>query len=167
MWKKILTKYFRKYPAQQKIAQLLISYGLSVKNGRIYCGDIELSFSKIARAAGVDRRAVMKTVETIEREKELRKIFSLLQPTCNFKELAPEMKWGVVEIIPVDASMPGILAGVAKILADEKISIRQANVDDYMITEEPKLFIVTEKALPTHLIKKLGKAKGVKGVTVY
>jgi len=167
MWKKILSKYFKSYPAQQKVAQTLLSYGLSVRNGRVYCGSIELSFSKIARSIGVDRRAVMGTIETINRNRELKKIFSLLRPTCNFKELAPEMKWGVVEIIPTDASMPGILAGVASILTEEHISIRQANVDDYAMTEEPKLFIITEKSLPPRLIKKLGKARGVKGVTVY
>ena len=75
------------------------------------------------------------------------------------------MKWGIVEIVPTDASIPGILADVAKIIASE--GIRQANVDDYMITKEPKLFIVTEKILPSNLIKKLKKGKGVKGVTVY
>lgn len=146
---------------------MFLSYGLSVKDGRVYCGSIELSFSKIARAIGVDRRAVMGAIETIEENRELKKIFSLLRPTCSFQELAPEMKWGVVEILPTDASMPGILAGVASILTEERISIRQANVDDYVIAEEPKLFIVTEKTLPPRLIRKLGKARGVRGVTVY
>ncbi|HEC76420.1 MAG TPA: hypothetical protein ENI33_04070 [Thermoplasmatales archaeon] len=167
MWKKLITKFFRGYPAQQKVAQTMLSYGLRVEKGRVYCGEIELSFSKIARAIGVDRRAVMNTVERIEKRKELKKIFSFLQPTCSFKELAPEMGWGVVEIIPTNASMPGILAGIATILTNEEISIRQANVDDYIIAEEPRLFIVTEKALPSSIIKKLKRAKGVKGVTVY
>ena len=166
MWEDVL-EYFKKYPAQQRVMETLLSYGLSIKDGRVYCGDIELSFSKIARAIGVDRRAVMNAVETVERNKKMKKIFSSLQPTCSFKELAPKMSWGIVEIIPVNASMPGILADVSKMIADEKISIRQANVDDYVITEEPKLYIITEKPLPPRLIKKLRKAKGVKGVTVY
>ncbi len=167
MWRKLIAKHFARYPAQQKVAELFLSYGLNVRNGRVYCGDIELSFSKIARAIKVDRRAVMATVETIERNKALKKIFAHLRPTCDFKRLAPEMRWGVVEIIPTDASMPGILADVSKIIAKEGISIRQANVDDYVIEEEPKLFIVTEKNLPPKLIEKLRRAKGVKAVTVY
>lgn len=60
-----------------------------------------------------------------------------------------------------------ILADVANIIANEKINIRQAIVDDYDITEEPKLFIITEKPLSARLIKKLGKAKGVKGLVIY
>jgi len=72
-----------------------------------------------------------------------------------------------VEILSKDASMPGILASVSKIIADEKINIRQAIVDDYLLAEEPKLYIITEKPLPSKLLKKLKKAKGVKGVTFY
>jgi len=167
MWKRLLTEFFKGHPAQQRVAQTMLSWGLRVRDGRILCGEIEIPFSKMARAVGVDRRAVMMTVKTIESSGELKKIFSLLQPTCSFRELAPEMGWGVVEIIPSDASMPGILADVASILAEEGISIRQANVDDYVLAEEPRLFIVTEKTLPGGIIKKLKKAKGVKGVTVY
>jgi predicted regulator of amino acid metabolism with ACT domain len=167
VWKRIIKQYFKQYPAQQKVVQTFLSYGLSIKQGRAYCADIELSFSKLARAIGVDRRAVMNTIETIRENKELQDIFSSLEPTCNFKNIASRMKWGVVEIIPTNASMPGILADIATTIADAQVSIRQANVDDYMIAEEPKLFIVTETPLPSRLIKKLGKAKGVKAVTVY
>lgn len=166
MWKKIIS-YFGRQSAQQKVIQLFLSYGLSIRKGKVYCGNIELSFSKIARAINVDRRVIMNAIEIIERNKELKKIFSNLMPTCSFKELAPKMGWGVVEIIPKDASMPGIIASVSGIIAREGISIRQANVDDYIIAEEPKLFIVTEKPIPAKLIKKLRKAKGVIGVTVY
>ncbi len=166
MWKKVYD-YFQKYPAQQRVVEMLLAYGLRVDGKKIFCGKIELSDSKIARAAGVDRRAVASTIETINKNKWLRKIFSTLQPTCHLKESAPQMNWGVIEIIPVDASMPGILSSVASIIAKAKMSIRQAIVDDYQLAEEPKLFIVTEKPLPSNLLSKLRKAKGVKGVVTY
>ena len=146
---------------------MLLSYGLRVEKEKIFCGKIELSDAKIARAVGVDRRAVVSTVETINENKWLKKIFSTLQPTCHLKESAPQMNWGVIEIIPVDASTPGILAAVSSVIAKAKISIRQAIVDDYQLSEEPKLFIVTEKQLPGNLLSKLRKAKGVKGVVTY
>jgi len=59
-------------PQPQILYHYLLSYGLCIKDGKIYCGNIELSFSKIARAIGVDRRVVMNTVETIEKNKELK-----------------------------------------------------------------------------------------------
>jgi len=166
MWKKIYS-YFERYPAQQKVVAAMLSYGLSVKNNKIYCGNIQLSASKMARALKVDRRAIMNTIETITKTKELAQFFSNLIPTCNFKEVASSMKWGVIEIIPEDASMPGILADVARIIAGENISIRQAIVDDYMLSQEPRLYIITERPLKGKMIEKIRKAKGVKGVVTY
>ena len=63
--------------------------------------------------------------------------------------------------------MPGIISDVATIIADSRISIRQAIVDDFELSEEPKLFIVTEKQIPGSLLSKIRGAKGVKAVVGY
>jgi len=166
MWRKI-AKYFNKYPKRRKLAQKLLEYGLKVRDNKIYCGDIELSDSKISRAFDVDRRIITSTIKTITEKKDLKKVFSRLNPTCHLKDVAPEMNWGVIEIIPEDPSTPGILADVSTIVADAKISIRQAIVDDFELSEEPRLFIVAEKQIPGILIPKIRHAKGVKGVLIY
>ena len=145
----------------------MIEYGLKIKDHKIYCGDIELSDSKIARAFDIDRRAIAATVEIIEDKPELHKIFSRLMPTCHLKDVAAKMNWGVIEIIPEDPSMPGTVADVASIIAQNNISIRQSIVDDFELTEEPRLFIVTEKPIPGRLIPKIRNAKGVKAVLIY
>jgi hypothetical protein len=166
MWKNI-SKYFNQYPKRRNIAQKMLEYGLKVKDHKIYSGIIELSVSKMARALNVDRRAITATIETIETKPELHKVFSKIVPTCHLKDVAPAMKWGVIEIIPEDPSMPGILADVATIIANNNISIRQAIVDDFEFYEEPRLFIVTEKQIPGTLIPKIREAKGVKAVLIY
>ena len=120
MWKKI-SKFFRGYPKRMNVAQKMLEYGLKVKNDKIYCGAIELSDSKIARALDIDRRSVTATVETINSTPELKEIFSKLLPTCHLKEVAFSLKWGVIEIIPDDPSKPGIISDVTKIIADNKI----------------------------------------------
>jgi len=91
----------------------------------------------------------------------------LSDSTCHLKDVAPDMKWGVIEIIPEDPSIPGILAGVANIVADAKLSIRQAIVDDFELSEEPRLYIVVEKQVPGILIPKIRNVKGVKAVVIY
>ncbi len=48
MWRQF-AKYFNKYPKRKKLAKKLLEYGLKVKDNKIYCGEIELSDSKIAR----------------------------------------------------------------------------------------------------------------------
>ena len=166
MWRKI-AKYFNKYPKRRKIAQKMLEYGLSIQDNKIYCGNIELSDSKIARALNVDRRAIAATIKIIMEHPELTKIFSKLLPTAHLKDIAPNMIWGVIEIIPTDPSQPGIVAEVATIIADNNISIRQAIVDDFELSEEPRLFIVTEKHIPGSLIPKIKNATGVKAVLIY
>jgi len=166
MWRQ-LAKYFNKYPSRKKLAQKLLEYGLKVQDNKIFCGEIELSDSKIARAFNVDRRIITSTIKTILEKNELKKVYSRLEPTCHLINVAQNMKWGVIEIIPEDPSMPGILAEIAKIVADAKLSIRQAVVDDFELSDEPRLFIVTEKQVPGILIPKIRKIAGVKAVVVY
>ena len=166
MWRKI-AKYFNAYPKRRKLAQKLLEYGLKVSDNKIYCGEIELSDSKIARAFDVDRRIIADTIKTINDEKDLQKVFFQLKPTCHLKDVATEMNWGVIEIIPEDPSTPGILADVAKVVADAKISIRQAIVDDFEFSEEPRLFIITERQVPGTLIPNIRKINGVKAVVLY
>jgi predicted regulator of amino acid metabolism with ACT domain len=166
MWREI-AKYFNKYPKRKKIAQKFLEYGIRITNNRIYCGDIELSHSKIARAFDVDRRIITDTLEVITKSPELHSVYSRLRPTCHLKDVASQMSWGVIEIIPVDPGMPGILADVATIIASNSISIRQAIVDDFELSEEPRLFIITENQIPGNLIQKIREAKGVKAVLIY
>lgn len=166
MWKQI-SKHFKKYPQRQKIAKKMLEYGIKIKNGKLYSGKIQLTNTKVARALNTDRRAINATIQLIQQKTQLKKIFTKLQPTCHLKEVAPEMNWGVIEIIPTDPSQPGILAQIAKIIAKNKISIRQTIVDDFEISEQPRLFIITEKNIPHKLIPKIKKSKGVKAVLIY
>jgi predicted regulator of amino acid metabolism with ACT domain len=166
MWKTI-AKYFNKYPQRQKLAQKFLEYGLKIMDNKVYCGEIQLTDTKISRAFHVDRRIISSTIETIMERGELKKVFSKLKPTCNLREVAPAMNWGVIEIVPEDPSRRGILAEVSSIVANADINIRQAIVDDFELSEEPKLFIVAEKQIPGKLIPEIRKAKGVKAVIVY
>lgn len=165
MWAALID-YFQRFPAQEKIARLLIKNGLSIRDGGVYSGEIQLSDSALGRAAGVDRRIVSATVRTIEANPELHKVFSRFQPTLHLKDVAPNLGWGVIEIIPDNASRPGILSGVSSLIARESISIRQAVVDDPDFSDAPRLFIVTEKPVPPSLIPELQRVPGVRSVTL-
>jgi predicted regulator of amino acid metabolism with ACT domain len=45
--------------------------------------------------------------------------------------------------------------------------MRQLIVDDFELSEEPRLFIVTENQIPGRLIPKIRNAKGVKALLIY
>ncbi|TLZ52183.1 MAG: hypothetical protein E6K18_03395 [Methanobacteriota archaeon] len=148
------------------MAQLMLAHGLRTKDGSVYAGDIELTDSAIARALGIDRRVVVGTVETIEKTPQLRDFFSRLWPVCHLGNVAPQMGWGAIEILPTNASKPGILAGTAAIIAEAGISVRQVVVDDPEIFEDPKAMLITEKPVPERLLPRIRQLDGVRGVTI-
>lgn len=165
MWD-LLTRYFQRFPAQSRVAQTLLAQGLSVRDDGVYSGDIAISDTALARACHVDRRIIAATVETIRREPELQRVYSRLAPTCLLKDAAPVMRWGVIEIVPSDAREPGILAHVAAVIASRGISIRQAIVDDPDLTEEPRLYVITEGQVPMDLIAEIREGRGIKSVVI-
>ncbi|NLK26191.1 MAG: regulator of amino acid metabolism, contains ACT domain protein [Euryarchaeota archaeon] len=166
MWL-ILSKYFGRYPSQGKVARLLLSHGLRVKEGKVYCDEIEVADMAIARAAQVDRRIVRAAVQTIEAEDELREVYSALHATAMLRDVAPVMGWSCIEVVPTDAHVPGILAEIASIIAEAGINIRQALVDDPMLMEEPRLYVITESAVPSELIPRIKKCRGVRSLILH
>jgi len=148
MWEK-LRPYFKGYPAQEKVAQLMVAHGLRVKDGGVFAGPIEA------------------TVKTIRNNGEALKFFERLHPVCHLGEVAPLMGWGAIEIIPTSASKPGILAGVATAIAEAGISVRQVIVDDPEVSDDPHAFIVTEQPVPERLLPKIRTVEGVKSVVLH
>jgi hypothetical protein len=167
MWSNI-KKYLDGYPERLKVARVLVENGLSVRDGEIYLNEIEVPPVRIARVAGVDRRTVNETLVAINANRELRLIFEGLRSAGHsLKEIAKHLNLGVVEITPVDAKIPGILAHSATILTEYGLSIRQAIVDDPELSPEPKLTLIAEKKIPGELIPKFLAINGVEKVSVY
>lgn len=165
MWE-LLTRYFQRFPAQSRVAQTLLTQGLSVRAEGVFSGEVAISDTALARACNVDRRIISATVETIRREPELLRFYSQLAPTCNLRAAAPVLGWGVIEIIPSDAREPGILSHVAGVMARRNISVRQAIVEDPELTEAPRLYVITEQRVPLDVIEEIRQGRGVKGVTI-
>jgi len=167
MWSTI-KKYLENHPERLKVARVLVENGLSVRNTKIFLNEIEIPPIRVARVAGVDRRTVNETLKAINANRELRQIFEGLRNAGHsLKEIAKHLNFGVLEITPVDARTPGILANSALILAEHGLSIRQAIVDDPELSPEPKLTLIVEKKIPGELIPKFLKVKGVAKVSVY
>jgi predicted regulator of amino acid metabolism with ACT domain len=167
MWSNI-KKYFEDYPERLKVARVLVENGLSVRDRKIYLNEIEVPPVRVARVANVDRRTVNETLKAIKANRELRLIFEDLRSAGHsLKEVARHLDFGVVEITPVDARIPGILANAALILAKNGLSIRQAIVDDPELSPDPKLTLIAERKIPGELISEFLKINGVAKVSVY
>lgn len=167
MWKKVV-ECLGGYPERLSVARVLVENGLGVRDGKIYCNEIEVPPVRVARVAGVDRRTVAETLKTIEADPELRGIFRHLRSAGHsLREVARYLNLGVVEIEVVNAGAPGILARSAALLAERDISIRQAIVDDPELSPEPRLTLIAETKIPGELIPEFLKIKGVAKVSVY
>lgn len=167
MWSNI-RKCLEEYPERLKVARVLVENGLSVRDGKIYLNEIEIPPVRVARVASVDRRTVKETLNAIKANRELRLIFKEIRSAGHsLKEIAKHLNLGVVEITPVDARMPGILANSAMILAKSGLSIRQAIVDDPELSPAPKLTLIVEKEFPGELISEFLKVKGIAKISVY
>jgi len=167
IWNKVANR-LEGYPERLNVARVLVENGLSVKGGRIFCNDIEIPPVRIGRVARVDRRTVAETVRAIEKSDELKEIFAGIRSAGHsLKHVAKHLNLGVVEITPLNARIPGILAKSALILAEGDISIRQAIVDDPELSPEPKLTLIAESKIPGDLIPKFLKIRGVDKVSVY
>lgn len=165
MWQ-VLTDHFKRYPAQERVIRLMIQHGLRIHKKTVWCGDIELTDTAVARSAGVDRRIVAATVETVLQNPALHAALERFVPTLHLKDAAPYMGCGVLEITATDAHRHGILAGISRIIADAGISIRQAVVEDADFTDTPLIYVVTQTPLPAHLIPELQRVAGIRSVTV-
>jgi len=165
MWE-LVQEHFSGRPAQARVARALMDYGLRVVRGQIRCDRIRISAPAVAHALGVDRRIVYRTLETIAQDRKLASVYARLYPTCNLKDVAGQMGWGVLEIQLADPAKPGVLGAIATRIGAAGVSIRQAVGEDPTFASG-QLFIITETPVPGDVLSALTKISGVTRITVY
>lgn len=166
MWRE-LSERFRAYPERLRVIRAMLELGLSIsERGEIHCGPIEIAPAKMARALGVDRRTIAKTVDLLLSDEKLRRIFTKLKPTAAIGEVAKFLGFGVITIVPTDAKKVGMVAQAASLIAKEGISIRQIIAEDPDLCPEPKITIVTEKPVPSRILPDMLKIPGAKSVSI-
>jgi predicted regulator of amino acid metabolism with ACT domain len=155
MFDEIMGK-FEGSPGQQRVIRLLLERGFSVNDeGRVVSGGIEIPDTQIAQEVGVDRRVVDSTTEAILEDSDLRRIFQNISQIPSLMDLAPVLDLTVLVIEVEDADQPGIVADVTQRIADRGISLRQTISDDPEFSDEPRLYLVIDGALPGDLLTEL------------
>lgn len=161
-----IREQFNRYPSQAKVADIMLRYGISCVNGKAFCGDIEITDSALARSAGVDRRVVRSVLEKMSEERELNNIFSKLRPILMLDGIASDIGCSVLEIVPTDAKIPGILTEVTFVIYRAGLSVRQAVVSDSGDREDSRLIIVADGQIPSEIIPALRECRGVSGIII-
>jgi len=160
-----ISKVFSGFPSQEKVAKMMLRLGASVKNGNAYCGDVELSDTALGKAAGADRRVARATINKIQNDPELSRIFAGLRPIALLSDVAQHIGCSVLEIRPTNASTPGILADVSAVTLAAGVSIKQAVIDDPE-GDDVHLLIVLDGSLPPEFIPSLRQCRGVASIVL-
>ncbi|GAA5819514.1 MAG: amino acid-binding protein [Methanobrevibacter sp. CfCl-M3] len=151
-----------------KVAKKMIDLGIRVDdNQKLYCGNLKISITGIAKACEVDRKAVMATINSILKDEYLTIIFKNIIPAGTLlKNIAQNLGLGVIEI-ETQRENNGILAEISKLTSDKNLAIRQAYANDTEMESLPILTIITETSAPDDLIKEILKIEGVMKVSIY
>ncbi|MDR0791551.1 MAG: regulator of amino acid metabolism, contains ACT domain protein [Methanomassiliicoccaceae archaeon] len=158
-----LSEIFTDLPSQGKVADMMLRLGVSIRDGNAYCGNVELSDTALGRAAGADRRVARAAIDKISGDPVMREFFSGLRSIALLSDVAALIGCSTLEIIPTNASIPGILADVSAVTLAAGISIRQAVIDD-PDGKSARLLIVLDGNLPTEFIPSLKKCRGVASI---
>ena len=166
MWAQI-RKQFRRKNARVAVARKMIECGMRVGGiSQVYVGDVEIDYTALARAAGVDRRVVKQTVEQIERTPDLMAIYSKISPFgASLVGVASKLGYSVL-VVGADPKARGVIAKVAKVLSDHGIVIRQALAEDEDMVPDAKLVMVVEGEPPGEVLAKLEALDLVESVTL-
>ncbi|PSP86094.1 amino acid-binding protein [Halobacteriales archaeon QS_6_64_34] len=155
MFDEIMEK-FADSPGQQSVIRLLLERGFSVNDeGRVVSGGIEIPNTGIAREVGVDRRVVNATTDAILDDDELRRIFRNISAVPSLLDLAPVLDLTAITISVRAADESGIVSQVTAAIAERGISLRQVLSEDPEFTDDPRLYVITDEALPGELINEL------------
>jgi len=162
----IVEEYFKNFPARKKVAELLVQLGISVRNSKLYIGDVDVPVNSVAEVAGVNRKIVYHTIEFIEKTYELRNIFERLEPKLSLAQVAPIMGWEVLEIEFKKPKYGCILEQIFRILSDTSCEIRQI-VGERENMERSRLIIVLEKPVDIEAVGKIRGLEGVETITLH
>lgn len=145
----------------------MIEYGIRVSNeGKLFVGGLEVDYSALARDAGTDRRVVKQTAAKIRKDPFLFSIFSGISPAgASLLHVVSSIGCSAI-IIEADPRAAGVISGVAGVLAEHGMIVRQALADDPDMVREANLTLIVEGPVGGSVISELERLEMVRGITV-
>jgi len=150
--------------ARMYVAKSLLENGISVKGSELYVNSVKIPTTSVAKALGVDRRVVTKTIQEIQDNPRLRQLFmNIRDHPSTFLE-----NYETLEITFLDHSQTvEVMSHILYLMAKYGINIRNIVLDDPIISPDPKLTIATYQPVSGEIIDEMKVGKNVRGVTVY
>ena len=166
MWPNI-RKQFERQVVRPEIVRKMIECGMRVSDDeKIYVDDVEVDYTAIARALEVDRRVVKSTAQQIRRNRYLYSLFSKTKPLgTSLVDVVSHLGYTAI-VIEADPKSPGVMAGVAEILARHQMVVRQAVAEDPEMVPDAKMTLVVEGQLTGQAMEELHGLKAVRSIKI-
>jgi len=166
MWPSI-RKQFDRQVARPEVVRKMIECGMRVSDDeKIYVDDVEVDYTAMARAVGVDRRVVKQTAQQIHRNRYLYSLFSMTKPLgTSLVSLVSQLGYTAI-VIEADPKSAGVMAGVAEILSRNRMVVRQAVAEDPELVPEAKMTLVIEGHLTGEAIEELNNLRVIRSIKI-
>lgn len=165
MWSEII-EAFADSPSQSRVVRFLLENGFGVnKEGRITCNGIEIPATQVGKKLGTDRRVVDTTAQRILSLPLHRDIFTNMRAAPDLSRVAGPLGLSVMTILPKDASEKGIVSAAVRVISGEGLSIRQIYVTDPLLSEDPRLVVITDGEIPPSVIEGIRRLPQVRQIT--
>lgn len=166
MWPNI-RKQFERQVVRPEIVRKIIECGMRIsEDEKIYVDDVEVDYSAVARAVGVDRRVVKQTVRQIRSNRYLYSLFSKTKPLgTSLVGLVTQLGYTAI-VIEADPKSSGVMAGVAEILSRHGMVVRQAVAEDPEMVSDAKMTLVVEGQLTGQAMEELHGLKVVRSIKI-
>ena len=166
MWPRVKEQFSRQF-ARPDVVRKMIECGMRVSQDlKIYVDDVEVDYTAISRAVGVDRRVVKETVKQICMNRELYAIFSKIVPLgAGLVDVVNQLGYTAV-IVEAEPRAPGVLASVAEVLSRHGTVVRQALADDPDMVPDAKMTLVVEGQLTGRAIEELHSLPALKSIKI-
>lgn len=160
-------KHFENQSKRLSVVQVLLDHGISIVKGTLCIDSLRIPTTSVAAVARVDRRLVLRVIEEVQRDPDLRFFFERLRVEPTPMEIGRFSEAGIVEISVENAKAPGIIAAVTTLIAKYGISIKYLVAQSSELTPSPTLIFQPEKRMPKALYDELEKIEGILEMNVY
>ncbi len=166
MWTNI-RKEFERQVVRPEIVRKMIECGMRVSDDeKIYVDDVEVDYTAVANALDVDRRVVKSTAQQIRQNRYLYSLFSKTRPLgTSLVDVVSHLGYTAI-IIEADPKSPGVMAGVAEILARHGMVVRQAVAEDPEMVPDAKMTLVVAGQLTGQALEELNGLKVVRSIKI-
>ncbi len=106
----VLNEYFKDQPIKRKIIEGLYKSGISIRDGRFFISNIEISVTEISKAFDVNRRTVYETLKAVENSEPVKKIMEAIAPSSDISRIATLTGSQILTVITSNGRYPSVIS---------------------------------------------------------